>query len=288
MLQGVIVLPCYTLKRAKISNDPDVKRFLCDLSRFSYIFSMNWLYVSIALVTLDRLWAVRGATTNSYHTNATKRCILRLAIAACVCTFLLCLVPFIPHGNKKCWYEPQTEWVISTFIGITLTVFIFILVSYPYILIKTIRVSFKTTRVQISDGAEPSTSSPIKYEKRKFSYNLLNLSEEQRRMAKIATLIAVGYFLCNGPSMIYHLLRHICQAACLNNLVDGSPEEETAGYTTKVLTFTNGILSPLIYCILDRRNFRSLRSSCSIHMGRGERGQEKGESSNGAIPVTSI
>ena len=268
VIQGVFVIPSYAAKRAKFTDDPLIIKVICDIFRFSYIFTTHLSSISIVLITIDRVWAVKKP--HSYGAKSIKW-MKWMIFGASLYVFLLCVVPFIPTRKRKrtCKYVPQREWVVFMFFGITFLVLVTILVGYAYVLMQWLKNQreFNDLMNKKDDWSrcQSGLSNPT-------------FRSDKRKMTVMSFCIVFSYILCFGPSFFYNILLHLC-VACFPNGYDDSNTEQTVGFIIKILTFLNGVLSPFIYCIFDK-NFKQRIKSIRYRRERRQQAHQNNNESN--------
>ena len=263
VIQGVFVIPSYAAKKAKFTDDPHIKGVICDIFRFSYIFTTHLSSMSIVLITIDRVWAVKKP--HSYGAKSTKY--MKWAIlGAFLYVLILCAVPFIPTSERKgtCKYVPQKEWVVFMFFGITFLVLVTILAGYVYVLMQWLK--YQREFNDLMNEKEDLS-------RRQSGLSNPSFRRDRRKMTVMTFSIVLSYVLCFGPSFFYNILWHLC-VACFPEDYDNSSTEQTVGFIIKVLTFINGILSPLIYCIFDK-NFKQRVKSIRYKRDRRQQAQQQ-------------
>ena len=236
--QGVVVIPSYILKRAEF-DDKDAARTACDSFRFSYMVTNYSLCLSILFITMDRAFAIKNPFL--YRSAMTSRKAVYAYVSCWVYTVILCVIPFIPFsGNSgKCSYNPQREWTLFMLTCNTMIPFCIIVCCYIAIF-QTVRRSRIFRDVSLKDN---SKSSPP------------GSKESELRIAKISFLIVSAYILCWGPSFVYYFLLAACPS-CFRASYLASEAEPVVTFVMKYLTFLNGIINPVVYCLANKSSGR--------------------------------
>ena len=229
--QGVFVIPFYILKRAKLE-DTKVARPVCDTFRFLYMVTNYVLCLSVLLITIDRAFAIKKPLL--YRSTMTNQKMVYASLSSWIYIVILCIVPFIPASgtSSKCSYNPQREWTLVMLTCNTMLPFI-IIVSCYIIIFKSAQRSrlFRTKSWQENNNSSQSRA-----------------KESELRIAKISFFIVSAYILCWGPSFVYYFLSAAC-SSCFRASYLRSEAEPIVTFIMKYLTFLNGIINPIIYCI---------------------------------------
>ena len=235
LIQGIVVMPSYAVRRADILDDQYHRKILCDIFRFSYMFTNYCLCLTVLVITIDRVVAARFPLR--YRHEMTRKRLFGVVIVVWIYVFHMCLIPFIPKDITKessCHYNFQREWVMTMLFGHTLLPFILILCSYIYI--------FKKTNVWSAKRQQSLPSDKIGKPMLRRTSTKLN----QQRTFKTCFIIVVCYALCWGPSFMYYAIKDNC-VSCFPDEFEDSPAEKIIGLVVKLLTFLDGILAPMVY-----------------------------------------
>ena len=231
LVQGVLVVPSYILKRLGLKNET-TSRNVCDIFRFSYLVTNYLSCLSLLLITVDRMFAIKKPLL--YRSIMTNRKMVFAVICCWIYTVVLCCIPFIPESghNSKCSYNPQNEWTLVMLTCNTMLPFIVILYCY-FVIFKSAR-SSRILRLSIcvNSGAARVNNVP---------------RDSEIRIAKVSSIVASAYMLCWGPSFIYYFLLAVC-SNCFRATYFDSTAESVVTFIVKYLTFLNGIVAPIIYC----------------------------------------
>ena len=223
LIQGLVVIPSYAMKRAEFGN----QRVVCDVFRFSYLFTNYAACTSLLLITLDRLIAVLYPL--QYSVNATMKKMMYVLCSCWIYVVCLCVIPFFTAKAKSsCSYVPTKEWTLFMLTFNTLIPFIVIFISYILIFSRT-KKAFKSRNTERA-----------------------RRHQSQRKVLKTTVLIVLSFIFCWGPSFVYYFLQAVCET-CLTDLYRREDIEEIITFLMKVLTFVDGIIAPLIYCFMNAR-----------------------------------
>ena len=268
LLQGIFVTPMYAAKRWNIE-DITIKGITCDLFRFSYMITNYASCLTLVVISIDRLLAIKYPLKyNIYVTNA--RMVITLALAW-IYVIVLCSIPFIPQAKKEgCKYRPQKEWTTAMLIGNTLFPFVVFACCYLYIFAiarNVIRRRIKNNSVHettidefngstyINTTQDTESSNMPRKRKTTISFRRFRSRKSNRSMryefmaTKMSFIIIIVYIICWGPSFMYYLLHSVCpKYKCYPKSFKDSRTEEVLNLFIKLLTFADAIAAPLIYC----------------------------------------
>ena len=238
MIQGVVVMPLYTLKRWDITNRL-AKIIICDSFRFSYIFTNYVSCIAVLLISLDRFLAIIAPF--KYRVRATTSSAKKAIIGSWIYILILCLIPFASdHG--KCHYEPSRDWTVLMLLGNTALPFVTITAVYSVICRKS---------RQFLRNQERRRSQQLSPDQITSRRTLRVILTKEFAAVKVAFIITICYIICWGPSFMYYLLRKLCPK-CFPGDFEGSLTEKRLGYAMKFLTMIDGIIAPSVYCLFDR------------------------------------
>ena len=223
-IQGTLVIPCYAAKRSRVLN----QTIVCDVFRFSYLFTNYVCCLSVLIISVDRVIGVSFPLR--YQIWITNKRMTRLLICFWVYVLLLCMVPFIPSNIKECNYNPQDSWVITMLTGHILLPFLIIILCYILICKKVRSVLYLR---------EYLTNSK--------SILARDIQQQQKKFRTI--LIVIGtYLLCWGPDFTYYILSILCPKKCFTKDFFHKSDERITGFVIKMLTFIDGVIAPVVYC----------------------------------------
>ena len=219
LLQGLLVIPSYAVKRSKITTD----HIVCDLFRFTYFLTNYASCLTLVLISLDRCLSV--IIPLRYKIWITQKRMLIWISGTWIYILCLCIIPFVLGDHTKCSYHPSKAWTLVMLLGHTMIPFIIVLSCYAIIFSK----------VKI----------------------VLQQRQTQRRLArrkqwdksKTTIIIVFFYILCWGPSFVYYTTLMLCpKDVCFTDEYLNSDREGHVTFSMKYLTFADGIIAPLLYC----------------------------------------
>ena len=230
LLQGTIVVPSYILKKLEL-NEKLVLSFVCDAFRFSYLVTNYASCLSLLIITLDRMFAIKKPLLyRSFMTNRKMACAF---IACWTYVVTLCSVPFIPSPDlkSKCAYNPQRAWTLAMLTCHTMLPFLVIIYCYFVIFKSARKARIFRTSVCIKRGQAVANQ---------------RKRDSEVRIAKISSVVAFTYLICWGPSLVYYFFAAACPG-CLSPAYLNSTAEPVVTFVMKYLTFLNGIVAPIVY-----------------------------------------
>ena len=252
LIQGLLVLPFYALKRAKLPN-PVIQKISCDGFRFTYMITFYGACINVLIISLDRFLAIK--LLNTYKQQITMKRACYIIVIAWSYTLFLCLLPFAPlkktlsTATSKCSYNQPKEWSIFMLLVNTLIPYIIITVIYTFVRTKVMRLGKVTDihNIKRSDSAvdphyKVSTTT-------KCSMIPVNDGSDKfrQRVFNVTFLIVLSYGITWAPSVIYHLLTLLTPSLFTKSYFN-STEEKYISFIIKVFTFLDAIGAPVIYC----------------------------------------
>ncbi|XP_066919163.1 alpha-1A adrenergic receptor-like [Clytia hemisphaerica] len=223
-LQGILVIPSYAVKRAKISTDHRI----CDVFRFTYFLTNYASCLSLLVISLDRCFGV--LLPLKYKVFITQKRMLIWLCAVWCYVLALCLIPFAPNDKTKCKYHPTKSWTLAMLLGHTMVPFFIILCCYVIIFSK-IKDVLQQRRTQ-SERCMRTLARRKQWDK-----------------SKTTIIIVAFYIVCWGPSFVYYTALMLCpDNMCFTEKYLKSDAEEYVTFVMKLLTFIDGIIAPLLYC----------------------------------------
>ena len=259
IIQGIIVVPFFILKRWNIVAEP-----VCSVFRFSSLLTNYLSCITILLISLDRFVAIRFPL--HYRARAINPCVLKVMAGSWVYVLALCLIPFW-NSDNECIYNPSKIWSVVMLSWNTFTPFLIMIFIYTYISRKSF-VFFKNCERRRSrqKGQRPSRR------KRTSVISMRAFWFKEFGASKVALLITISYIICWGPSFIYYMLKSTCKH-CFSESFKNSSTENNLNYAMKFLTFVGGLAAPTIYCqrnvdVLNKgaRSFRLFTESISRNL----------------------
>lgn len=245
MIQGVFVIPTYALRKANIDAGLSVEKFLCDSFRFTYMLTFYLATISVLLLSVDRLLAVK--LLNRYDKTVTRKRAAIVTIVAWIYIFLLCILPFIPFkrstalAKSKCSYNHPSEWTIFMLLVNSLIPYIIVIICYKQVekKLSSLHEYFVKTTITDSGDEIPSVKRKREREQRKTSYNT--------KITKLTFLIILSYGITWAPSIIYFLCQHIFPGMFHEDYY-GSKTERRLSFLMKYINFFDAIGAPVLYC----------------------------------------
>lgn len=241
ILEGAIVVPVYCIKRLEL---PDSPNWVCDLFRFPYFLCGHMLTLSILLVAIERVVAIKFTFR---HRSLTRQSTM-FAILSCLWLVFITIdiLPFV-HGakqNKSCKYVPWREWSVAVLLLTIVLPMIIIVASYAWIWRQAVK---HAERIQASSAKQSCSQT------KRFKYRI-----ELR--ATRTTLLLVGiFFITWAPIGIYYLVENVCNDCVAKSMSPAA--QENFRIWVKIISFTTCIFSPLAYCWRTREFRHELISS---------------------------
>ena len=230
LVQGILVIPSYAVKRSRISNSHHV----CDIFRFTYFLTNYASCLSLVLISLDRCLSV--IIPLKYKMWITQRRMLLWITSVWVYILFICLIPFFlsePH-HIKCKYYPEKVWTLVMLLGHTLVPFVIVFACYAIIFSK-VKVVMRQRRIQ-TERVERHLARRRQWDK-----------------SKTTIVIVFFYVLCWGPSFVYYTMLMVCpKNVCFTQAYLKSDIEGQVTFAMKFLTFADGLIAPLLYCFSNK------------------------------------
>ena len=259
IIQGIIVIPFYTVKRWNIEGEP-----VCSIFRFTYLLTNYLSCITILLISLDRFVAIRFPL--HYRVRAINSCVLKVMAGSWVYVLALCLIPFW-NSDDECIYNPSKIWSVVMLSWNTFTPFLIIIFIYTYISRKSFVFVRNCERRRCRQKGERPQQ-----RKRRSVVSMKAFLSKEFGAAKVAILITVSYIVCWGPSFMYYMLKNTCEH-CFSKSFKNSSTEDNLNYAMKILTLIDGLAAPTIYCLRNmdvvnrgRKSFRSFTESVSRNL----------------------
>ena len=238
-LAGLVAMPSYILK--KFTWDEPTQTIVCDIFRSSYFLTGYASILSLSVISVERLIAVRNPL--NHVTIVSRRRVVLALVFAWVDALLVSSLPFFPwepnNPYKECSYSPTRWWSIMVIISNVITPFLVIVICYSLM--------YLTAQSHVKKMSKNS---------RQLSHNSKNSAKNHKeRRANITIMIVIGVFvLCWFPSCFYYFLQKTCPQ-CFSEAFKA--KQSLVNALVKVLTFTSSFLNPIIYCWRSRE-FRSV------------------------------
>lgn len=246
MIQGVCVLPLYIIRTANIANDV-IQPYICAGFWFTYMLTFYSATVSVFLLSLDRVLAVRLLT--KYETYVTSKNVLKTTILAWSYIVALCLLPFFGRYMArskaltfaKCHYLQQREWTIFMLIANALVPYLFIVVGYIYVHKKLRKLRNYFSDLEHKKGISLDNVEQNRNEKRKRKFMF------HSKITRLTFIVVLTYGITWFPTIIYYLLQHIC-LDCFSESYYKSDLKKFMSFLMKYINFFDAIIAPVIYC----------------------------------------
>ena len=226
LLAGLFAMPAYLIKKSPVVLSAAWEGVVCDIFRFSYFTSGYGSIISLAVISAERMVAVRFSL--KYHTIVSGR---RLGIALLVAWFdvmVMSLIPFLPlegGSGDVCHYRPTSWWSMMVIVKNVFIPFLFILICYIDMYIAVRRVLRK---IEI----QTNTKQNVQHHHR------------DTKGTKTVTIVIGLFILSWFPSCLYYFLREICPT-CFPETFEA---QGIFNSLMKLLTFAGSFWNPLIYC----------------------------------------
>ena len=219
LLQGLLVIPSYAVKRSKIMKS----HIVCDIFRFTYFLTNYASCLTLVLISLDRCLSV--IIPLKYKIWLTQKRMLIWISGTWIYILCLCVIPFALGDNTKCHYHTSKAWTLIMLLGHTMVPFIIVFSCYAIIFSKVMVVlQQRQTQRQIAQ-------------------------RKQWDKSKTTIIIVLFYILCWGPSFFYYTTLMLCpKNVCFTEEYLKSDREGHVTFSMKYLTFADGIIAPLLYC----------------------------------------
>lgn len=224
LLAGIFAMPSYLIKKSPIELG-SFESVICDTFRFSYFVSGYASIVSLTVISIERMVAVRFPL--KYHVIISSRRLRISLVIAWIDVLLVSAIPFIPlEGGRggNCHYRPVGWWSLMVIICNVFAPFLFILICYIDI--------YSTVRRQIRKIQNQNNISSLRRHKRETK-------------GTMTVTIVLGLFILSWfPSCLYYFLREICPTCFPRKFAN----EGIFNSLVKLLTFAGSFWNPLIYC----------------------------------------
>lgn len=227
LLAGIFAMPTYLIKKSPIELIGAWEGVICDVFRFSYFTSGYGSIISLAVISAERMIAVRHPL--KYHTIVSSGRLLLALLVAWIDVMIISLLPFIPleGGSREnvCHYRPTSWWSIMVIVSNVFIPFLFITICYIDMYVAVRRVLRKI---------ETQNNPKQKVQKH----------NRDTKGTKTVTIV-IGLFVISWfPSCLYYFLREVCPS-CFPQKFEA---EGVFNSIMKLMTFTGSFWNPLIYC----------------------------------------
>ena len=257
-LQGAIPAPLYIYKILKhiSGNEPG---WLCDVYRFQYIFCVHIMELSIMILALERLCAIRFPF--KYPTHLTRRNFNLVLGVSWITTIIIDLFPFLNFQDDdataadKCNYIPPSSWGLCVIIFYNIVPFLTVFACYAMIwrtaygFALTDRKRSESLRItqQCNLITKDESGSYVEVDKEKLSQkhsyqNTLRFTLEIKATKTSLAIVAV-FLICWLPMGIFYMADHFC-----HNCISDNEKLKHARRAVKLLAFSSSLVTPLVYC----------------------------------------
>ena len=240
--QGLLAAPIYIFK--KIEHKEHLQGWVCDAYRVPYFFCGHIMKLSLLLVSIDRMMAVRFPYK---YQKLTKKKISMILVFLWLCTIAVDTIPFMSgHQDGTCRYIPTRTWGLSVIIIYNIIPFCLITINYSLIWVTAARFSFSDKAR--NDSMKKSFRDEIGQNGANAPANISNFRHalEMKATKTSLTLLAI-YVICWGPLGVFYMIDHFC-FNCLSHRTD----LDVTRAAIKILCFTSSLLAPIVYCWWNR------------------------------------
>lgn len=256
-LAGIIAMPSYILKKFSLGKSTDV--IVCDVFRFSYFLTGYASILSLSVISVERLLAVKSPLR--YTTVVTHKRVIAGLILASLDAIIISSLPFVPWDPnspyKECNYEPTRWWSIMVIISNVIFPFLLIVTCYTYMYL-TARSHIKKILSNRNCVGNDKARSPRR--------------QSNERRASTTILIVIGVFVASWfPSCFYYFLQKTCPQCFSDSF---RSKQSIFNALVKMLTFTSSFANPIIYSWRSRhfRNaFYNILTKISGRVSRAQR-----------------
>ncbi|KAL9975381.1 hypothetical protein ACROYT_G012537 [Oculina patagonica] len=238
LLAGIVAMPSYILKKFSFGESTDV--IICDVFRFSYFLTGYASILSLSVISVERLVAVKSPLR--YTTVVTHKRVIIGLVFAWIDALVISSLPFVPWDpnapDKECNYEPTRWWSIMVIISNVILPFLLIVTCYTYL--------YLTARSHIRK---------ILSDRKSVGSNIARRPRQtNERRASTTILIVIGVFVASWfPSCFYYFLLKTCPQCFSESF---RSHQSIFNALVKMFTFTSSFANPIIYCWRSR-HFRN-------------------------------
>ena len=229
-LAGILAMPSYILKKFFMAESVDI--IICDVFRFSYFLTGYASILSLSVISVERLLAVKWPLR--YATVVTHERVITGLLLTWFDAIVISLLPFVPwesdSPNKECNYEPTRWWSIMVIVTNVILPFVIITTCYSYLYL-TARSHIKKILSDRKSLGDTETRRP---------------RQTNERKASTTILIVIGVFVATWfPSCLYYFLLKTCPQCFSDSF---RSKQSILNAFVKILTFTSSFANPVIYC----------------------------------------
>ncbi|XP_057301971.1 alpha-1A adrenergic receptor-like [Hydractinia symbiolongicarpus] len=270
-IQGLLPSPFYVYK--KLEQEDHIPNWICDGYRLPYFFCGHVMKISLVLISIDRLLAVRYPF--KYEKFISKFKMTATLLLLWVVTLVIDILPFFigDRNDGFCEYIPTRSWGLSVIIVYNLISFCIILINYILIWIVAAKFAFKDKSLKIrienkenrdsrlsqKSGSKVGEEDNNRENEKSYVSKRLKFAFEMKATKTSLALIAV-YVFCWGPLGVFYMIDHFCY----NCLSDDDDLKLTRAFV-KLLSFSSSILAPIVYCWWNRDFRKSARTLWNRH-----------------------
>ena len=246
ILCGVCAMPAYIAKK-HISGGIK-ERITCDVFRFTYFFSVYASVLSLTVISLERLIAIKMPVR--HRMLLTKRKMISVLLISWFDAVLVSMLPFIwRRGDTEelCTYRPSKEWSIMA---------ILLNVCFPFVIMFVCHIYTVYFAIQFSRAKYKAKSATLVRIRQNTSEHQNSQEDRERILLKrerdITCTMAIvlgAFILCWAPSSLYYFLQMVCPHCYGPSFEESEP---VFNAVVKLLTFLNSCLNPVIYCWMNK------------------------------------
>jgi len=230
LLAGLVAMPSYILKKLSLGNSIDI--IVCDVFRFSYFLTGYASVLSLSIISVERLFAVKSPLR--YTAIVTYRRVIVGLLLAWLDAVLISSLPFVPWDlddpYNECNFNPTRWWSIMVIIANVIVPFLVIVTCYTYLYL-TAKIHIRKIRSDRSSLGNASFNRP---------------RQKNERRASMTILIVIGVFVASWfPSCFYYFLQKTCPRCFSDSF---RSKQSIVNALVKILTFTSSLANPIIYC----------------------------------------
>ena len=256
LLAGMVAMPSYILKKFSLGDSVNI--VVCDVFRFSYFLTGYASILSLSVISVERLLAVRSPLR--YTTVVTHRRVILGLIIAWVDALVISSLPFIPWDSndpyRECLHNPTRWWSIMVIVSNVIFPFLVIVTCYTYLYLT----AKNHLRKILSDRNSLGNA------------NVPRPRQRNERRATMTILIVIGVFVATWfPSCFYYFLLKTCPRCFSESF---RSKQSIFNALVKILTFTSSFANPLIYCWRSkhfRSAFRKILTKVSWRFAREQK-----------------
>ena len=247
ILCGISAMPAYIAKKHTAGGNKE--RITCDVSRFTYFFSMYASILSVTAVGLERFIAIKMPI--KHRTLLTERKMVTALMLSWLEAALVSMLPFVwqrKDTDELCTYQPTKEWSMMVILLNVFFPFVIMFACHFYTVYFAIRFSRAKYRAETTGttvhGVRRNTSDGTSDENKEAI-----LAKRERDLTCTMAMVLGAFILCWAPSSFYYFLRIVCPQCYQTSFEQVEP---VFNAVMKLLTFVNCCINPMIYCSLNK------------------------------------